>query len=137
MADGRYEIKIVASDEAANVPGQGRATSRVSDPILVDNTPPLIGDIKVDSKGTNAHISAKIVDKTSTVASMEYSIDSGSDWQAVLSSDNIFDGPEETVDFSIPKLTVGQHQITLRAADAKGNHAYETVFVNIEAQAGK
>jgi hypothetical protein len=68
---------------------------------------------------------------------MEYSVDSGGDWQAVLPSDNIFDSPEETVDFTVPKLSAGAHQITLRAGDAKGNHAYETVFVNIEAQAGK
>jgi len=71
------------------------------------------------------------------VASFEYSIDSSGDWQAVLPSDNIFDGPEEKVDFTISKLTPGAHQITLRAGDAKGNHAYETVLVNIEAQAGK
>jgi hypothetical protein len=137
VADGRYEIKIVASDELANVPGQGRVGSRVSDPIVVDNTPPVIGDIKSEVKGPTAHLTASIVDRTTTVASFEYTVDSGGDWQAVLPSDNIFDGPEEKVDFTISKLTPGAHQITLRAGDAKGNHAYETVLVNIEAQAGK
>lgn len=137
VADGRYEIKVVASDAGANVVGQGRSGSRVSDPIKVDNTPPAIGDIKTSSKGTSAHIQATVVDRTGTVASLEYSVDSNSDWQAVLASDNIFDGPEETVDFTIAKLTPGAHQVTLRAADAKGNQAYETVLVNIEAQAGK
>jgi hypothetical protein len=82
-------------------------------------------------------VRASNVDRTTTVASFEYSVDSGADWQAVLPSDNIFDGPEEKVDFTIPRLAAGAHQITLRAGDAKGNHAYETVFVNIEAQAGK
>jgi hypothetical protein len=137
VADGRYEIKIIASDELANVPGQGRTASRVSDPIVVDNTPPVIGDIKSETKGSTAHLQASLVDRTTTVASFEYSVDSGGDWQAVLPSDNIFDGPEEKVDFTISKLTPGAHQITLRAGDAKGNHAYETVLVNIEAQAGK
>jgi hypothetical protein len=64
-------------------------------------------------------------------------VDSGGDWQAVLPSDNIFDGPEEQVDFTVGKLAPGAHQITLRGGDAKGNYAYETVLVNIEAQAGK
>ena len=41
------------------------------------------------------------------------------------------------MDFTVPKVSAGAHPITLRAGDAKGNHAYETVFVNIEAQAGK
>jgi hypothetical protein len=137
VADGRYELRIVASDELANVPGQGRIGARVSDPIVVDNTAPIIGDIKSQARGASAHIQASIVDRTTTVASFEYSVDSSGDWQAVLPSDNIFDGPEEKVDFTISKLTPGTHQITLRAGDAKGNHAYETVLISIEAQAGK
>jgi hypothetical protein len=137
VADGRYEVKVVASDVLANVPGQGRTSSRVSDPIVIDNTPPVIGDLKSDSSGGSVHISATVVDRTTTVASFEYSVDSTGDWQAVLPSDNIFDGPEERVDFTIGKLGPGAHQITLRGGDAKGNYAYETVLVNIEAQAGK
>ena len=43
----------------------------------------------------------------------------------------------ETKDGVVRRHAAGAHQITLRAGDAKGNHAYETVFVNIEAQAGK
>jgi hypothetical protein len=137
VADGRYEIKVVASDALANVAGQGRSSSRMSDPIVVDNTPPVIGDLKSETKGGSARVTATIVDRTTTVASFEYSVDSGGDWQAVLPSDNIFDGPEERVDFTIGKLAPGAHQITLRAGDAKGNHAYETLLVNVEAQAGK
>ena len=104
---------------------------------LIDNTPPVIGDIRTETKGGAAHIRASIVDRTTTVASFEYSVDSTGDWQAVLPSDNIFDGPEEKVDFTISKLAPGAHQITLRAGDAKGNHGFETVFVNVDAQAGK
>jgi hypothetical protein len=137
VADGRYEIKVVASDTAANPPGQGRTGSRVSDPMLVDNTSPAIGDLKSKAQGSNVTVSASIADRTSTVASVEYSVDSGADWQAVLPSDNIFDSPEEKVQLTVSNLSPGTHQITLRATDAKGNHGYETVFVNIEAQAGK
>jgi hypothetical protein len=132
VADGRYEIRVTASDAGANVSGQGRSGSRVSDPIIVDNTAPVIGDVKTTTEGATAKISAKVVDRTTTVASLDYSIDSGIDWQAVLASDNIFDGPEETVDFSVSKLTPGRHQITLRATDARGNQGFETVFVDIE-----
>ena len=51
MADGRYEVKVVASDAAANPPGQGKTASRVSDPVVVDNTPPVIGDLKATEQG--------------------------------------------------------------------------------------
>ena len=43
LPPGNYEIKVVASDEAANPLGSGRKGSRVSDPIFVDNTPPRSG----------------------------------------------------------------------------------------------
>ena len=50
VADGRYEVKVVASDAAANAPGKGKTASRVSDPVLVDNTPPVIGDLKSEQR---------------------------------------------------------------------------------------
>ena len=132
VADGRYEVKVVASDANANPPGQGKTASRVSDPIVVDNTPPVIGDLKWTQNGDRVHLNFKIVDETSTVAACDYSVDSNRDWQMTLPVDNIFDSPEETMSFSIPGLKPGQHQITVRATDAKGNQAFATVFVNIK-----
>jgi hypothetical protein len=113
-------------------PGEGKTASRVSDPLLVDNTPPVIGDLKWAQKGNNVHFDFKIVDQTSTVAACDYSVDSNRDWQMVLPVDNIFDSPEETVSFSLPGLRAGQHQVTLRATDAKGNQAFQTVFVTVK-----
>ena len=37
MGDGEYQIRVVASDEAANPLGTVKRGSRVSDPIFVDN----------------------------------------------------------------------------------------------------
>ena len=132
VADGRYEVKVVASDANANPPGEGKTASRVSDPVLVDNTPPLIGDLKWAQKTDSVQFDFKIVDETSTVAACDYSVDSNRDWQMVLPVDNIFDSPEETVSFAVADLKPGQHQVTLRATDAKGNQAFQTVFVNVK-----
>ncbi len=132
VADGRYEIKVIASDAASNPPGFGRMGSRVSDPVLVDNTPPVIGDLRWQKKDGAAQISLKVVDRTSVVSNLEYAVDSAKDWQAVLPSDNIFDGPDEEVSFTISGLSPGEHQVTLRATDSKGNQAFENVFVQLE-----
>ena len=51
VGDGRYEIKVEATDAAYNPSGQGKTSSRVSDPIVVDNTAPLIGDIRTNIAG--------------------------------------------------------------------------------------
>jgi hypothetical protein len=137
VADGRYEVKVVATDAAANPPGQGRTSGRVSDPVIVDNTPPAIGDLRWQQKGANVTVDLTAVDRTSVVAAMDYAVDSSREWQAILPSDNIFDGPQETVSFSVPGLSPGSHQVTLRATDAKGNQAFENVVVTVEAPAAK
>jgi hypothetical protein len=131
VADGRYEVKVIASDAAANEVGDGKTASRVSDALVVDNTPPVIGDMKVSIVGRTARIDLRVTDRTSTVASMEYSLDSADVWQTVLPVDKIFDEPEETVDLSVDGLAPGAHQITLRATDAHGNVAYQTVSVTV------
>jgi hypothetical protein len=132
VTDGRYEVKVVASDALSNPPGEGKTASRVSEAVLVDNTPPVIGDVKSVVKGSAVTIDARAADHTSIVASFDYSVDSNTDWQMVLPSNKIFDSPEEMVSFTIRGLSAGPHQITLRAADAKGNTAFETVLITIE-----
>lgn len=130
-ADGRYQIKVVASDVKANALGEGKDALRVSDPVVVDNTPPTIGDIKSTPLPKGAKVQARVVDRTGTVTGVEYSVDSKDDWQAVRASDNIFDSPEEGVTFSVEGLPPGSHQVMIRATDAHGNQSYEAVRVVI------
>ncbi len=130
-ADGRYQIKVTASDAPSNPAGAGKTTSRVSDPFVIDNTPPSLGDIQTTTNATKATITFRAVDRTSTIASCKYSVDSNEDWQLVLPTDNIYDSAEEQVSFTTTALTPGSHQITLQATDSHGNESYETVLVTI------
>ena len=136
IADGQYRVRVEASDAKSNPVGQGHLAARVSDPFTVDNTPPAIGDLKVQAEGNKVIITARIVDRTSRVAGAAVAINSKDDWQAVPASDSIFDSPEEGVVCTIDNLAAGPHQIVLRASDDFGNQAYETVQVTI-APAGK
>jgi hypothetical protein len=133
VADGHYQVKVVASDAAANPIGQGKSASRVSEDIVVDNTPPAIGDLKVTPGKGEATIQANVVDQTSTVAALAFSADSADDWQAVLPVDTIADSPSEAYSFVVGGLSAGSHQITLRATDSQGNQSYTTVTVTVDA----
>jgi len=137
VAEGRYQIKAVASDARSNPRGEGKSGSRMSEPVVVDNTPPVIGDLKVTAFARGVKIEADIIDRTSIVASAEYSVDSKDDWQALSASDSVFDSPEEAISLGLENLSAGQHQITLRASDSYGNQAYQTVTVTIRDSAGK
>jgi hypothetical protein len=133
VADGHYRLKVVASDAAANPIGQGKSASRVSEDVVVDNSPPEVGDLKISPGHGEAKIQAHVVDVTSTVAALAFSIDSADDWQAVLPVDTIADSPEETYSFVVGGLSAGSHQVTLRATDSQGNQSYTTVTVTAEA----
>ncbi len=136
VPDGRYEIKVVASDEAANPVGLGKTASRISDPVLVDNTPPIVGDIKTQVQGTQVKVTLRAVDRTSTVAAVDYAVDSATDWQAATPVDKMFDAPAAPATFTVTGLSSGAHQITVRATDARGNQGFESVLISIEASAG-
>ncbi|HYO07810.1 MAG TPA: PQQ-binding-like beta-propeller repeat protein [Tepidisphaeraceae bacterium] len=135
VGDGRYEIRVVASDELANAKGTGRTTSRVSDPVPVDNTPPIIGNLAASAGAKETRIRADAYDRSSTLANFAYAVDSSDDWQTVLPSDKIADGPEESLDFAIADLKPGPHQIAVRATDARGNQAMQTIAVTVDAPA--
>jgi hypothetical protein len=126
-------VKVVASDAAANPIGQGKSASRVSEEIVVDNTPPEIGDIKVTPGHGEAKVETNVVDITSTVAALAFSVDSADDWQAVLPVDTIADSPEEAYSFVVGGLSAGSHQVTLRATDSQGNQSFTTLKVTAEA----
>lgn len=137
VSDGRYQIKVLASDAPSNPIGQEKITSRVSDPIIVDNTPPVIGDVAVKITGNDAQITLHAQDATSIVANVEYTVDSSEDWQATLPTDIIFDSPDANVVFTVKNLTSGTHQVTIRATDSHGNAALQTVVVKIDRDAAQ
>jgi hypothetical protein len=132
VADGRYQVKVVASDAAANPVGQGKTANRVSDTVVVNNTAPTIGDIKTTIKGGTATIKLRAVSRTGTIAAVDYAVDSSADWQSATPSDTMFDGPESAASLTATKLSPGAHEIALRVTDNRGNQAFQSVYVTIK-----
>lgn len=132
MADGRYQVQVRASDAKANAAGEGLSGTRFSDALIIDNTPPVIGDVKTRIEDSRASVSLRAVDRTGTVRQVQYAVDSSDDWQAATSSDMLYDSPDEAVNFTTVKLTAGAHQVTIRVRDSSGNAAYETLLIAVE-----
>jgi hypothetical protein len=132
VADGRYDVKVVASDAPNNPPGQEKTGSRVSETLVIDNTPPEIGDLKTRIAGHDVQIDVRAVDATSTVAGIDYCVDSAEDWQDVEPLGKIYDSPSESASFKVTGLSPGPHQVTIRSWDTHGNQAFENVQVNID-----
>ena len=130
-ADGSYEVKVVASDALANPPGVGREVSKISDGVLVDNTPPVIGDVKTDIENGVPTVKMRVVDRAGTVASVETTVDRVDHWQKRLPDDKMADSPEERYTVPLSGLASGSHSLMVRATDARGNSSYETVAVQV------
>jgi hypothetical protein len=121
LADGRYIIKVIASDGPDNPPGQKLTGERLSEPVDIDNTPPAV---KVTGQPQITRDSVRVVfavdDATGKVRKADASFD-GAAWVPVFPEDGIADSGHEVyaVDFNL--VGAGEHTISLRSFDSSGN----------------
>ena len=137
--DGRYEVRVTANDEKSNTSATKLTGSRISDPVVIDNTGPAIKDVKVTSVRKNNEsykvLAFKVSDELSVIGQLEYTIDSNADWIGTVPNDLVYDTTEEnfTIEIDVKKkLPKGDHVITLKVSDAVGNTTYKTLEVSAE-----
>jgi len=121
LADGRYIIKVVATDAPDNPPGQKLTGERVSEPVDIDNTPPTVKvQLQPQISANTARVGFVVDDVTGKIKKADASLD-GTAWLSVFPDDGIADSGHElfTVDFGA--LAAGEHTISLRVFDTSGN----------------
>src|SRR5215208_4067581 len=121
LADGRYVIKVVASDAPDNPPGQKLTGERLSEPVDIDNTPPVVkttGQPQV--KGDAVRVVFAVDDATGKVKKADASLD-GAAWIPVFPEDGIADSGHEVYSVDFSGLAPGEHTISLRTFDTSGN----------------
>jgi hypothetical protein len=121
LADGRYVIKVIASDAPDNPPGQKLTGERLSEPVDIDNTPPvvrLVGQPQVTRDSVRVVFS--VDDATGKVKKADASVD-GAAWTPVFPDDGIADSGQEVYTVEFGALGAGEHTISLRSFDSSGN----------------
>lgn len=131
VPDGRYVIRVTASDQPDNPDVMALKSYRQSDPVLIDNTAPAIGERMKKVEDGQAVITTVVTDNLSTIESVKFAVDSTDNWQAVLPDDLIYDSTRESITVKIPGLSPGSHVVTLRATDALGNSHYVAEVIEI------
>ncbi len=132
MPDGRYLLRVIADDSPDNPDELAASASRVSDPVLVDNTPPTLEDLRVRTRDRSVEVEARARDALSPVQRIEYSLNSWEQFRPVLPDDLIFDSTTESWTATIPDLPAGAHVISLRVRDARGNVLHQAIPVEID-----
>jgi len=132
VADGVYELRVVASDSPANPSATAREAARISEPVLVDNTPPAAENLAAKAAAGKVTVSGIAADAASRIVAIHYSVDSHSEWNTVLPADGIADSARERFSFQTNKLAPGPHRIAVRVRDIYRNTGYKAITVNVE-----
>lgn len=121
LADGRYVIKVIVSDAPDNPPGQKLTGERLSEPVDIDNTPPVVkvtGQPQV--RGDSVRVVFAVDDATGKIRKADASLD-GAAWTPVFPDDGIADSGHEVYSVDFGSLAPGEHTISLRTFDSSGN----------------
>jgi hypothetical protein len=121
LADGRYIIKIIASDAPDNPLGQALTGERLSEPVDIDNTPPVLRAVATPPTGGGGNrVVFEVDDATGKIRRGDFSLD-GAPWTPLFPDDGIADSGHERYSVVLPVLASGEHTVSLRAFDGSGN----------------
>lgn len=132
VPDGRYEVRVVASDRTSNGPGTELQDARLSDPLLVDNTPPTVQIDRVERIGkSGVRLHGVATDELNIVAEAGYRVDSEEEGRVVMADDEVFDSLEEGFTITLQDLEPGDHWVGIRVSDSQGNARYLSQSVTV------
>ncbi|MFA4028772.1 MAG: hypothetical protein GDYSWBUE_000836 [Candidatus Fervidibacterota bacterium] len=120
--DGKYILKIVASDAPSN-PLNPIRTETISPSFIVDNTPPIAISPKPEGSTVAVSLLHRIFvrDETTWVARAEFKL--GDRWYPLMSADGSFDSRDEELIMPVDRLPSGEGVLEVRVFDAAGNSA--------------
>ena len=131
VEDGRYEVRVTASDERSNTTTTKLTGTRISEPVVVDTTPPVIKRHSIDKDSKTITLKLQVSDEFSAIGRLNYTVDSNEKWIGTLPDDLVYDTTDENFTIVIEKLEAGEHIIAVRIRDSAGNTIYKTFEVNI------
>ncbi len=127
LPEGKYRVRVEASDEAANAPDQVQKHALETSNVLVDNTPPVFANVAIQGR----RLKARVIDGVGPISRVDVSVDgrSGKDeWRPIAPVDGVYDSPDETFDADIAAVVPpGSHIVAVRAFDASGNYVVREV----------
>ncbi len=131
VEDGRYEIRVTASDERSNTTTTKLTGSRITEPVVVDNTGPVIRKYSIESGEKGVVLKIQTSDQLSAIGKVDYTVDSNTDWINAVPDDLVYDTTDEDFTIVIEQLSAGEHIIAVRVSDDIGNTTYKTFEVTI------
>jgi hypothetical protein len=130
LPDGRYRVRVTASDLPGNAVGEELTGTVLSEPFTIDNTAPVVASLEVRGESGAAVVSGRAEDAQSMLTRLEVAVDEGS-WRTLTPEGGFAD--ERTLSFRarLNDLKPGEHTVAVRAIDLAGNSATRATRVTV------
>ncbi|HYP89764.1 MAG TPA: hypothetical protein VEQ59_16465 [Polyangiaceae bacterium] len=126
LPEGRYRVRVTASDELSNPPDRATKDVRESGVVLVDNTPPVIDALTANGP----HLKGIVQDGVGPIARIEVSVAGTDEWFPFFPADGIFDEQREELDIDVKNIVKTLPALlTVRAYDKANNFVVRSVLV--------
>ena len=126
--DGEYVLRVTASDSPSNPPEHALSASLVSDPFLIDNTPPQISNLASTPASGKLDFRWTARDSRSTIDRAEYSLNGG-EWVLIDPVNRLSDSPEEQYHLVIDRPSADEQVIAVRVSDEFDNQAVDKIVI--------
>jgi hypothetical protein len=129
--DGRYQVRLVATDEDENPPGEGLEDELIEGPVVLDRSPPSFADVTTRLEGTTAVVHGRASDAGLFVSRVDVGFDDDPAWYPAAPDDGLWDEPSEAFTLKLEGLPAGEHLLRVRVSDALGNSGTTSRTVKI------
>lgn len=119
LPDGVYRFRLLASDEEENAPGEGLVSDQISEPVVIDHSPPRL----VEAERDGDVVRVVIEDSHNPLRSAQVSVDAG-EWSPAPAADGLLDARRERLEVEIP---ADARLLLVRVVDA----AYNVVTLDL------
>jgi hypothetical protein len=133
--DGRYRLRVTASDAGGNAVGEELFTEALSQPFTVDNTPPLVTALEARGEAGSLLVLGRAEDAASALQRIEVSLDDGP-WRAVTPDGGFTDQTAHAFRVRLGEVAPGEHTASVRVVDLSGNPAVRSVRAVVPARPG-
>ncbi len=128
FGDGKYQVRVTASDSIANPLNQGLSSQGVSALFLIDNTAPRIQDLGASPAGGRVNLRFKAGDAASVITKAEISLN-GNDWRLIDPTVRLADSKDLEFQLQLERPGAGELTIAVRVTDEFDNQSVEKVTI--------
>lgn len=130
IPDGRYRLRVTASDVRGNAVGEERTDQATSEPFTVDNAPPSVTGLEVRGEAGAVRVQGRAEDQGSGLSRIEVAIDEAA-WRPVTPDGGLTDDASHAFDARLDAVAPGEHSVAVRAVDRAGNTASRAARVTV------